>query len=150
MRRDNSDESIFYDDDEWEDEEDTITSKITPDLPTVVSESQDVETVAMALDGRGDITKEATVETVVLPTLEAPTQPEPTVEEKSRKSVKRKKKSPADIEKQKEERVAKKEKRAAKTAELMELDIGDLTRMADAEGVPSSGTKEEIIKRLVK
>ncbi|MDC0556202.1 hypothetical protein OAO34_00240 [Candidatus Poseidoniaceae archaeon] len=150
MRRDNSDESIFYDDDEWEDEEDTTSSKITPDLPTVVSDSQDVDTVAMALDGRGDITKEATVETVSLPTLEAPTQPDPTVDNKSRKSVKRKKKSPAELEDQKKERLAKKEKRAAKTAELMELDIGDLTRMADAEGVLSSGTKEEIIKRLVK
>jgi hypothetical protein len=38
---------------------------------------------------------------------------------------------------------------AAKTAELMKLDIGDLTRMADAEGVMSSGTKEEVIERLV-
>jgi hypothetical protein len=153
LRRDDSDNSIFYDDDddweeEQEEEEENSFSKLTPDLPTEVSDSQDVANATMALDGRGDITKEATIETVTLPTLEMPTQPEPTVEPKKRKSVKRKK-SAAELEKQKEEKLAEKKKMAAKTAELMKLDIGDLTRMADAEGVMSSGTKEEVIERLV-
>jgi hypothetical protein len=152
LRRDNPEDSAFYDDnDDW-DEEEEDTEKLTPELPSTEPDSQDIDTAAMALDGRGDISKEATVETVILPTLELPAQPEPTVEQKKRKSVKRKKtaKSADDLEKSKKEKLAKKEKIAAKTAELMELDIGDLTRKAKAEGVLSSGTKEEIIERLLR
>ena len=166
LRRDNPSDSAFYDDDDdWDEmEAEDTEKKSTPILPSTEPDSEYIDATAMALDGRGDISKEATVETVVLPTLEIPSKPEPIVEQKKRKAVKRKKtsdkdtkgtpKSEAELEKLKKEKLAKKEKAAAKTAaktaELMKLDIGDLTRKAKAGGVLSSGTKEEIIERLLR
>jgi hypothetical protein len=162
LRRDNPSDSAFYDDDDdWDEmEAEDTEKKSTPILPSTEPDSEYIDATAMALDGRGDISKEATVETVVLPTLEIPSKPEPTVEQKKRKAVKRKKtsgkdtkgtpKSEAELEKLKKEKLAKKAKAAAKTAELMKLDIGDLTRKAKAGGVLSSGTKEEIIERLLR
>lgn len=143
LRRDDSSDSMFYEDDDedWNEmETEDIEEKSTPILPSTVPDSPDVSTAAQALDGRGDISKEATVETVVLPTLEAPSKPEPTVEKKKRKAVRRKKTlSASEI------------KAAAEyKAELMKLDIGDLTRKAKAGGVLSSGTKAEIIERLLR
>jgi hypothetical protein len=164
LRRDNPSDSAFYDDDDdWDEIEAADTEKSTPVLPSEETDSQDIDTAAMALDGRGDISKEAAVETVVLPTLELPSKPEPAAEQKKRKTVKRKKKisgkdiketttPEADLKKLKKEKLAKKKKLAKKekTAELMKLDIGDLTRKAKAGGVLSSGTKEEIIERLLR
>ena len=51
LRRDNSDESIFYDDDdEWEDESDEYVEKTTPILPPMAPSRPDMDAATKALD----------------------------------------------------------------------------------------------------
>tara|TARA_B100000700_G_scaffold131658_1_gene147225 strand:- start:1192 stop:1644 length:453 start_codon:yes stop_codon:yes gene_type:complete len=51
IRRDNSEQSIFYDDDDWEDEETEYTEqKVTPILPPMAPEHPDMDAAATVLD----------------------------------------------------------------------------------------------------
>jgi hypothetical protein len=142
LRRDNPDDSIFYDDDDWDEMENTYTEeKATPILPPMAPDRPNMDAATKALDtnfgDEADISEEEPAET--MDSIPAEVEVTPVDDE-----------VPAEEQVAEEEEVVEEEEPEESKTDLMKLKKNELVARAKSAGVLSSGTKSEIIERLLR